>query len=52
MGRVGREGVITGYILFLVILVIDFFIYGLITAYYDGTLDRIDAKYRNNKDLK
>jgi len=36
---------LTGYIMFLVILVIDFFLYGMITAYFDGTLERLENKF-------
>ncbi len=43
---------ITGYILFLMVLVVDFFLYAWITAYFDGTLDRIHHKgyLKNEKD--
>ena len=35
---------IMGYIMFLIILVIDFFLYAIITAYFDGTLERLENK--------
>ena len=43
---------IVGYVLFLVVLVMDFFIYGIIMAYYDGDFERLDERYRKDKDLK
>ena len=36
---------VVGYVLFLVVLVVDFFIYGIIMAYYDGDFERLDERY-------
>ena len=43
---------VVGYVLFLVVLLMDFFIYGIIMAYYDGDFKRLDERYRKDKDLK
>jgi hypothetical protein len=36
---------IVGYILFLLVLVVDFFLYAIIMAYYDGDFERLDERY-------
>ena len=43
---------VVGYVLFLVVLVVDFFLYAIIMAYFDGDLKRLDESYRKDKDLK
>ena len=40
---------ITGYILFLLVLLVDFVVYAWITAYFDGTLDRLHERYFGNE---